>query len=1457
MSESTSEHDRNRGRRHGRPVPRRRRRRTAFWENLAAGVESVPFFRREELAAAGVDPALLDDPAYVPARAALDGAELFDAGLFGYSPREAEIMDPQHRLLLECAWEALEHAGYDPGGIDGPDRRLRRRGDEHLPAVQPRPPTATLLAAGRRAPDHAGQRRRLPGHPLSYKLGLRGPSLTVQTACSTSLVAVHLAAQSLLNGECDMALAGGVRIRVPRPAGYLYQTDGILSPDGHCRPFDAAAQGPVDGEGAGARGAEAPGRRAGRRRPHPRGDPGHGDQQRRRRPGRLHRARRRGPGRRGGHGPGAWPGSHPESIGFVEAHGTARPWATRSRSPPCARSSTAAPRRRKGFCALGSVKGNVGHLDAAAGVTSLIKAVLALERGVIPPTPHFQQPNPRWAWRTARSSSTPRPSPGRPDRSPGAPGSARSASAARTPTWSWRRRRPVPPADPAAPAQLLVLSAAHRPGPGGDDRPPGGPPRPPPGAGPRRRGLHPPDRTAGAGAPADAGLPQRGRSPRGALLPRSPARSSPASWTKRPDREALARCPRRPRVPRVPGPALAGRGRGGLARPPRRRAAAARRPAHLSLPAPAVLDRLRWSELRDRSRRLPPPVPDRREAKPRAPGPAWHPLRAAAERPGASGSPAFSRTSSAIEPVGAFDRFFEIGGDSLLGLQLLSRVKSALGAEVRLEWLFQASTVADLAELIAPPRGGADRAPPTDAIPRVPPATRPPPLLRPGAALVPRPARPGDAHLQPDRVRAPAPAPSTCPPWPAALAEVVRRHESLRTVFVERPRPPRRSASCRPWTSRCRWWTSRACRRSARGRGRAARHAGRRAPVRPLAAAAPASPSCTAWPPDRHALAARLPPHRRGRLVERRAPAPDLAADLPRLRRRRALAPARAADPVRGLRELAARTGCARRRLGAPARRLARAARPAPARPRPAHGPAAARGPDLPRTQRASWSCRRSWRAPARAWARRRAPPCSWCCSRPSPSPLPLERPGRPVVGSPVAGRDRAELERLIGFFLNILAAARSASRASPTFRDLLGRVRETALAAYAHQDVPVERISRRCSPERDPRARPCSRCCSTSRLPRPGARRCRASPSRPWPLREVPARFDLTLSPSESERPDPRWIWSTTPTSSTAPRSRACLGPAPAAAGAGGGGAGRPRLPDLPADAGGARPSCPIRERRSGRRRTAARARALRRAGAARTPDAAGRDRGRRARGPTASWRSGRPARPPAARGRGPRSAGRRLRWSARRAGGLAPGVLKAGGAYVPLDPGIRPERRSWSCDPAHPERAPAAIAPSAEARRRRSSDRRPAEDASLPRAHRPPSPASRRRAGRPRLRRLHLRLHRATQGDRGHPWSARALLRLARGDLRPDGGRPLLRSLSGLSTTRCCGTSSRPLVARGHPVHPRSGRAGRARPPGDWLRHAAVTVCHLTPALGAGCWPDGGTPCRTCGCASSAAKC
>src|SRR5262249_45855780 len=220
-----------------------------FWRDLRDGIESISFFSDEELLASKIAPAILREANYVKARGIIEDADLFDASLFGFSPREAEIIDPQHRLFLECVWEALESAGYDPemykGSIGvyagvGMSRYLfnlysNRKVYESVDGFQ------IILGNDK---DHLATR-------TSYKLDLKGPSVVVQTSCSTSLVAIHLACQALLAGECDMALAGGVSVVIPQKSGYFYYKDGIASPDGHCRAFDARAQGTVASNGAG------------------------------------------------------------------------------------------------------------------------------------------------------------------------------------------------------------------------------------------------------------------------------------------------------------------------------------------------------------------------------------------------------------------------------------------------------------------------------------------------------------------------------------------------------------------------------------------------------------------------------------------------------------------------------------------------------------------------------------------------------------------------------------------------------------------------------------------------------------------------------------------------------------------------------------------------------------------------------------------------------------------------------------------------------------------------------------------------------------------------------------------------------------------------------------------------------------------------------------------------------
>ncbi len=363
-----------------------------FWQNLRDGVESITFFTDEEAIAAGVDPALVKNPHYVKANGVLEDVDLFDAAFFGFNPREAEIMDPQHRLFLECAWEALENAGYDPETFDGligvyagaslstyllfhllPNRELV----ESLHSDQ--------LAIG-------NGRDYLPTR-VSYKLNLRGPSVNVQTACSTSLVAVHLACQALLNYECDIALAGGVSVDVPQKRGYLYLEGGISSPDGHCRAFDARAQGTVGGNGVGIvvlkrlEDALADGDTI-----HAviKGSAINND----------------GSLKVGYTAPSvegqaeviataqALAGVDPETITYIEAHGTGTALGDPIEIAALTQVFRAGTQAR-GFCAIGSVKTNIGHLDAAAGVAGLIKTVLALKHRMIPPSLNFERPNPQ------------------------------------------------------------------------------------------------------------------------------------------------------------------------------------------------------------------------------------------------------------------------------------------------------------------------------------------------------------------------------------------------------------------------------------------------------------------------------------------------------------------------------------------------------------------------------------------------------------------------------------------------------------------------------------------------------------------------------------------------------------------------------------------------------------------------------------------------------------------------------------------------------------------------------------------------------------------------------------------------------------------------------------------------------------------------------------------------------
>ncbi|HEX4954550.1 MAG TPA: amino acid adenylation domain-containing protein [Thermoanaerobaculia bacterium] len=363
----------------------------ALWRNVLGGAESISFFTPEELRAAGVPTQLSQHPRYVPAYGVIEDGDRFDAAFFGYSPREAQIMDPQQRLFLECSWQALEDAGY--GAENG-------RGVVGLFAgsaistylMNLISNTELIEAVGSRAAIIGNDKDHLPNR-VSYKLNLRGPSLSVQTACSTSLVAVHYACQSLLLGECDMALAGGVSIGAPLRGGYLYDEGGVVSPDGHCRSFDAEARGTVGGQAVAAV-VLKPLERAIEDRDAIyaviRGSAVNND----------------GSAKVGYTSPSIEgqalviaqaqeaAGVDPRTIGFLEAHGTG----TAVGDPIEVAALTRAFRRAtadQGFCALGSLKPNVGHLDTAAGVAGLMKACYAVAQGVVPPSINFERPNPQ------------------------------------------------------------------------------------------------------------------------------------------------------------------------------------------------------------------------------------------------------------------------------------------------------------------------------------------------------------------------------------------------------------------------------------------------------------------------------------------------------------------------------------------------------------------------------------------------------------------------------------------------------------------------------------------------------------------------------------------------------------------------------------------------------------------------------------------------------------------------------------------------------------------------------------------------------------------------------------------------------------------------------------------------------------------------------------------------------
>ncbi|WP_327070808.1 SDR family NAD(P)-dependent oxidoreductase [Kitasatospora sp. NBC_01302] len=363
----------------------------SFWRLLSEGREGITRFSREELAAAGVPARLLDDPGYVPAHGVLPDVDLFDTGYFEFTPAEAEFTDPQHRILLTAGHAALEHAGYDPARYDGLISVWAGAAINTYLQQQVLPNVDQTTTSNHFA-VMVGNDKDFLATRLSYKLDLKGPSYTVQTACSTSLVAIHLACQGLINGECDMALAGGVTVKLPQTKGYLYEEGAILSEDGHVRTFDAEASGTVLGNGVGVLVLKLLSDAiADRDTVHAviKGTATNNDGS-----GKVSFAAPGAAGQtaviREAH---AVSGVDPRSISHLEAHGTA----TRLGDPVEVSALTKAFRAQTeetGFCAIGSVKSNLGHLDAAAGVAGVIKTALMMKHRTLVPTLNYRTANP-------------------------------------------------------------------------------------------------------------------------------------------------------------------------------------------------------------------------------------------------------------------------------------------------------------------------------------------------------------------------------------------------------------------------------------------------------------------------------------------------------------------------------------------------------------------------------------------------------------------------------------------------------------------------------------------------------------------------------------------------------------------------------------------------------------------------------------------------------------------------------------------------------------------------------------------------------------------------------------------------------------------------------------------------------------------------------------------------------
>jgi phthiocerol/phenolphthiocerol synthesis type-I polyketide synthase E len=369
-----------------------------FWRNLRGGVESIVDLSEGDLISAGVGAKALANKSYVRRAALLRGIEEFDAGFFGFTPQAARMLDPQHRLFLQSAWHALEDAGYDPADIDASVgvfgtsstsgyllHNLMSHYDANMVIGQGASFDMVALSLANDK-DHLATR-------VAHQLNLRGPALSVQTACSSSLVAVHLACQSILNGECEMALAGGSSIRIPHRVGYWYEPGTMVSPTGHCKPFDIRSDGTIFGSGVGVvvlKGLQDALDAGDRIHAVIRGSALNNDG--------ATKMNYAAPTAAGQGEVIAEAHAVAEvdaaTISYVETHGTGTPLGDPIEIEGLRQAFGISEEDRQGPCYLGSVKSNIGHLETAAGIAGLIKTILCLKHRAIPATLHYTSPNP-------------------------------------------------------------------------------------------------------------------------------------------------------------------------------------------------------------------------------------------------------------------------------------------------------------------------------------------------------------------------------------------------------------------------------------------------------------------------------------------------------------------------------------------------------------------------------------------------------------------------------------------------------------------------------------------------------------------------------------------------------------------------------------------------------------------------------------------------------------------------------------------------------------------------------------------------------------------------------------------------------------------------------------------------------------------------------------------------------